>query len=813
MADIVNMGVEIEAKGALNELKKLDTGLDKVGNSAEKNLGKLDKHANKTGKSVTSMGSKAKAARSGISAMGGSLLNVADGAGLMEGKFGRLINRTRSLIGGVTGLGRTMSGLTGAAGGAAGSVGALGGAAGTAGGGVAALGAGTVATGGALLVLLGVVAAVTAALIAMAAAATVAIAAAAGLFSAWSKGSPIAASLEDARLQLAFMMGDMGKAEKRMTDLVNFSNETPFSPTEVIEADKLLYSAGKEDLANNENLKLIGAAAKIANKPLIEVTSTFSRLYASLKLGKPDGEALRRLMIEIPVLSQSAGVQLKALSAAGADQATMWKVVTDDLRKYENMLLASSQTFNGMISTVKGKWDFLLAEFAKPINNALKPLLLDLQNAIDFLLPYAQRLGKAIADGIKALYQIAKEEGIAGLIEYTALGLEVAAERFGYFMTTYGVAAADTLIQHLGPALVTTAFKFGNALIDAVLKPIKLMAKAAAAFVDAMTNPTGVTNLLGAIIKGANRLKYKIVHDAISKTTIAEDFNRNLKERQRQAGPIEETDASRRFDEQTKLLLERWESQNKWTENVAGIPNLPGGPEAPSPVDTAAKAGAGKGNEPVEEQIGQTEQLLRNWGDIEKQIDGLAAGALQSLSDTLVDVISGTKDAKEAFRAMAAAIVKEILRIIVQLLIELAIRQAIAALTGGASTAAGAAGGAAKAATAHTGGRVGGTSTRGVPAATFMGAPRYHIGGLASSEMPAILEKGEQVLSRKQKRDVEMSLDDNNQNRSNNQKQPEIKIVNVIDPKEVQREISDNPNLIMNVVSRNRKAFQRILQS
>jgi hypothetical protein len=50
---------------------------------------------------------------------------------------------------------------------------------------------------------------------------------------------------------------------------------------------------------------------------------------------------------------------------------------------------------------------------------------------------------------------------------------------------------------------------------------------------------------------------------------------------------------------------------------------------------------------------------------------------------------------------------------------------------------------------AHRGGIAGAlTDQRLVPAALFAGAPRYHRGGLAGDEVPAILRRGEEVLTR-----------------------------------------------------------------
>ena len=69
------------------------------------------------------------------------------------------------------------------------------------------------------------------------------------------------------------------------------------------------------------------------------------------------------------------------------------------------------------------------------------------------------------------------------------------------------------------------------------------------------------------------------------------------------------------------------------------------------------------------------------------------------------------------------------------------------------------------AAVAHTGGVIGETAlpTRPVPAAVFLDAPRYHSGGFAgrmpfaSDEVPAVLRRGEMVLTERQQKAVASS--------------------------------------------------------
>jgi hypothetical protein len=836
--DIATLGVKVDGKQAVSELDKIGKGLAGVGNAAAKSLPKLDKNATKASKSAAKLGQAAQKSRGGLASMSGSLLNVADGAGVMEGKFGRLVNRTRSFIGGLSGLRNSMGAMGAASASSSAGVGALGASATGAAGGMTALAGSTTAAAIPLVAILGTIGLIVAALAALAAGAAIAVAAVGGLYKAFKAGLPIAAQLEDARLQLSFMMGDMDAAEKRMGELVQFSNETPFSPTEVIGASKLLYAAGGEDFDTNENLKLIGAASKIANRPLEEVTSTFGRLYASLAMGKPDGEALRRLMVEIPVLSQNAGAEIKKLSAAGASQADMWKIVTKDLGKYAEMLMASSMTWNGLISTIDGKWKYLLSEFAKPIMNALKPVLVEIQQLIDELLPYAQATGEAIGNAIKALYMTGKQEGLKGMIDYAKLGLEAAAEFFGKELYILGGAAVDTLTVFMIRRFKDVVLNFWNTF-GSGFNPVRTFLEAAFKnmainFVKTLVNEMsrripglGATGVLDLEINplGLDKLKQDL--QFLTQTgeegdkSLTQVFAESAGERRDQfnatptpfggipeAGgamfgafePLPPQTAIGKFQSKTDELAGQFNAQ--YEKPIEGL--VPREKQDPvKPEDTKKKSD-------TKEEISQVEGLLQAWGDVDQQIDELAANSMVALRDTMVDVITGAKDAKEAFAQLAEQIVKGILKIIMQLLIEMAVRAAIRAISGGAPQP-----GAPSTpmSTRHSGGAAEGGSTRSLPNAAFAGVKRYHRGGIASSEIPAVLEKGEMVLSRKQRRDMEGMLESNAPTQNQQQApQQEMRIVNVIDPREVQREIANNPGLILNVISRNRKKFQQAFQ-
>lgn len=143
--------------------------------------------------------------------------------------------------------------------------------------------------------------------------------------------------------------------------------------------------------------------------------------------------------------------------------------------------------------------------------------------------------------------------------------------------------------------------------------------------------------------------------------------------------------------------------------------------------------------------------------------------AFQSLAEQIAKVATGAESIGQGFRGALAAIgqfFSQFLMEIAQAILKQMILNALVKAFGAASGiggAAAAAGGVAPAATAatglHTGGVVGQqrTFTRTVASAAFANAARYHTGGIAGfapNEVPAILQKNEEVLTRDDPRHV-----------------------------------------------------------
>jgi len=135
-----------------------------------------------------------------------------------------------------------------------------------------------------------------------------------------------------------------------------------------------------------------------------------------------------------------------------------------------------------------------------------------------------------------------------------------------------------------------------------------------------------------------------------------------------------------------------------------------------------------------------------------------AAQVLQgSLTQLFEDLASGSKSAGEALQDFVLNFVRGMAQIAAQALATYLVLQLLDAIYPGLGKLVAAGGGAAAGVPSnHSGGMAGsGASRRVLPALAFAGAPRYHSGGiagLAADEVPSILRKDEEILTRQDPR-------------------------------------------------------------
>ena len=137
----------------------------------------------------------------------------------------------------------------------------------------------------------------------------------------------------------------------------------------------------------------------------------------------------------------------------------------------------------------------------------------------------------------------------------------------------------------------------------------------------------------------------------------------------------------------------------------------------------------------------ELERMYQSIPTIGQAFDQVATGALYSFEDALVDIVTGSKSAREAFADMAKAIAADLARMAIRMAIIRPLMMMFG-FGGGAMPMPSVGGG-----IYHTGGIVGADAVPIRPMATW---PKFHTGGLAQNETPAILQKGEGVFTKNQ---------------------------------------------------------------
>ena len=167
------------------------------------------------------------------------------------------------------------------------------------------------------------------------------------------------------------------------------------------------------------------------------------------------------------------------------------------------------------------------------------------------------------------------------------------------------------------------------------------------------------------------------------------------------------------------------------------------------------------------------------------------------LTTAITDFVSGTLSAKDAFKKFAADFLTKIAQMILQ-------QTLLNALGGGG----GIGGAVASIGSNHSGGLAGEGAKRLISPSAFFAAPRYHSGGIAglkANEVPSILEKGEEVLTKgdPRHRNNEQGLEGLN-----------LTVVNAVDSSSIMEEganTAKGSRAILNVLASNKASVKAIL--
>lgn len=291
-----------------------------------------------------------------------------------------------------------------------------------------------------------------------------------------------------------------------------------------------------------------------------------------------------------------------------------------------------------------------------------------------------------------------------------------------------------------------------------------------------------VRKLINAEVAKAELTK---IRDGVQSTIDDMRGTEELLAAQQEAGMVAPHEAERQLQELRERSIEQLQ---RYRAELAAIPESMRTPEtiaAIQQVDT---------------------EIARVTAGMQKMRQQIADQAINSLTTFFTDLATGSKSAGDALRDFVVGFIQGMAQIAARALATYLVLQMLDAIYPGLGKATAATMGAS---VQHSGGVAGSGPRRQVDPMLFAGAPRFHSGGvvgLRQDEVPAILQTGEEVLSRGDPRNVM-----NGGGRTG--AGTGTRVINVIDPALVQ-DYLDSPGgeeAILNVIGRNPGRVKQVL--
>lgn len=283
-----------------------------------------------------------------------------------------------------------------------------------------------------------------------------------GLFKGMVEGN---AQFEKYETSLTVMLGSAQAAKDRLKELSDFAASTPFELPEVVEAGNQLQALKRYSQATLTDL---GDLAAAAGKPMAQVTGAFAKLASGQKGIAVD--MFRDMMISVDdwVAATGKGVKSTGELEASAEEmlAALPKIVKD--KNFSGMMEQQSQTFEGLISTLKDNAAAILRDVGKPLFDGLKQVVklvggLMSSDAVQMIFTQLSNVMKVLFD---AVGDVIESPLFQGALDGLATVLSEVIRYIGE-MATYWGELKDEMIELWMDALEPIIEIFGDTGVKA----------------------------------------------------------------------------------------------------------------------------------------------------------------------------------------------------------------------------------------------------------------------------------------------------------------------------------------------------------
>lgn len=319
------------------------------------------------------------------------------------------------------------------------------------------------------------------------------------------------ASIESYQTSFEVMTGSAEKAAEVIDKLKKVGAETPFELPDLADTTQLLMNYGFSADEAMDSMMMLGDISQGSAEKMSRIATAYGQMSSA---GKVSLEDIKQ-MIEagfnpLQEISESTGESMASLydriskGTISVDEITAsMQRATSEGGKYFQSMEKQSQTFSGLISTLKDNAQQLLGEVVKPISDGLT----------ESLLP-------AAISAIEQLTQGFEENGASGMIQAAGNivnGLFTGMTENAPMLISTGMELLNQFLLGIAtgvPALITKGFEIVTQLALGILQNLPQLITQGAAVITNFVN--GLLSSLPSVLQSGVQMILRLVDGIIN---------------------------------------------------------------------------------------------------------------------------------------------------------------------------------------------------------------------------------------------------------------------------------------------------------
>lgn len=318
------------------------------------------------------------------------------------------------------------------------------------------------------------------------------------------------ASIESYQTSFEVMTGSAEKAAEVIDKLKKVGAETPFELPDLADTTQLLMNYGFSADEAMDKMMMLGDISQGSADKMSRIATAYGQMSSAGKVSLEDVKQMIEAGFNpLQEISESTGESMASLydriskGTISVDEITAsMQRATSEGGKYFQSMEKQSQTFSGLISTLKDNAQQLLGEVVKPISDGLT----------ESLLP-------AAISAIEQLTQGFEENGVAGMIQAAGNivnGLFTGMMENAPFLISTGMELLNQFLLGIAtgiPELLTKGFEIVTQLVLGILQNMQQLITQGA---EVITNfVSGILSSLPSVLQSGADMILNLLHGLV----------------------------------------------------------------------------------------------------------------------------------------------------------------------------------------------------------------------------------------------------------------------------------------------------------